>query len=96
MVHPSRLAFAVELDHLHGDVFPLAERDDIHEGSQGLWVIHAGAAGDHQRGQAGAVLAAQGNPSQVQHVEYIGVGHLIAREKPMMSNCETGSPLSSA
>ena len=101
---PLPLGFAVELDHLHGDVFPLAERDDIHEGGQGLWVIHAGAAGDHQRGQAGAVLAAQGNPSQVQHVEYIGVGHLIAqgkaddvklRDRVTAFQCIEGEPLPS-
>ena len=69
---------AVELHQLHGDVLALAQADQIDEVGQGLGVVHGGAAGDDQRGQAGAVRGVEGNVGQVQHIEDGGKGHLVA------------------
>ena len=69
---------AVELHQLHGDVLALAQADQIDEVGQGLGVVHGGAAGDDQRGQAGAVRGVEGDVGQVQHIEDGGKGHLVA------------------
>ena len=72
---------AVQLHQLHGDVLALAQAHQVDEVGDGLGVVHSGAAGDHQRGQAVTLGAAQGDLRQIQHVEDGGEGHLIAHGK---------------
>ena len=71
----------VELDDLHAHVLPLAQDKQIHKGGQRLWIEGAGTARHHDGGELGPLLAAQGQAGQIQHVEHIGVGHLIAQGK---------------
>ena len=72
---------AVQLHQLHGDVLTLAQAYQINEIGDRLGVVHGGAAGDHQRGQAVTLGATQGDLRQIQHVKDGGKGHLIAHGK---------------
>ena len=72
---------AVKLHQLHGDILALAKADKVDEIGNRLGVVHGCAAGDHQRRQAVALGAAQGDPGQIQHIENGGEGHLIAHGK---------------
>ena len=88
------LGLAVELDVLQGHVLPLTQDEQVDEGGQGLRVIGAGPPRHDERGELGPVLRPQGQSGQVQHVQHVGVGHLVPQRKPMMSKSEMGSPLS--
>ena len=69
----------IEPDELHGHILTLAQGEDVHKGRQRLRVVGTGAAGDDQGGVLVPVGGAQGQPGQIQHVEHVGVGHLIAQ-----------------
>ena len=69
----------VELDELHAHVLPLAQDKQIHKGGQRLWIEGAGASRHHDGGQLHPLLTAQGQAGQIQHVEHVGVGHLVAQ-----------------
>ena len=69
---------AVQLDQLHGDVLALAEGDDVHEGGQRLGIVGAGPADDDERGERRPVRAVDGQARQVEQVQHVGVGQLIA------------------
>ena len=70
---------AVELDNLHTHVLPFPQDEQIHKGGQGLWIKGAGSPRHHDGRQLCPLPAAQGKASQIQHVEHIGIGHLIAQ-----------------
>ncbi len=69
---------AVELHHLRQQLLPLADEGQVDEVRHRLGVIHGGAPGDDQGGQARPVLAPQGQSAEVQHVQHGGVGHFVA------------------
>ena len=70
-----------QLEIFQRDLFPFPQYKQIHKGSQRLRVIAAGAAGQYDRRKAGTVRAAQGQSGQIQHVQNIGICHLIAQRE---------------
>ena len=72
---------AVEGDVLQGDLLPLPQHEEVHKGGQGFRVIGAGPPRHHQRGQVPPLLRAQRQARQIQHVQHIGVGHLVAQRE---------------
>ena len=71
----------VELDILQGDFLPLSQHEEVNKRGQRLRVIGAGPAGHHDRRQVRPVRRTQRQFCQVQHVQHVGVGHLIAQGK---------------
>ena len=82
----------VELDDLHADLLPLPKDEEVHKGGQGLRIVGAGTARHHNGGQAVPLLTAQGQAGQIQHVEHVGVGHLIAQGKADEVEIRDGVP----
>ena len=75
------LGLAIQGDVLQGDLLPFTQDKQVHEGGQRLRVIAAGTARHDERREFRPLLAAQRQPRQVQHVQDIGVGHLIAQRE---------------
>ena len=71
----------IQVDVLQGDILSLPQNEEVHKGGQRLGVIAAGPPCHHKGGQLPPVLTAQGQTGQVQHVEHIGIGHLIAQRE---------------
>ena len=72
------LGLVIEGNDLHGTLLALAQGEEIEEIRQGLGVEGADTAGEDDILQALPVLGMEGNARQTQHVQHIGVGHLIA------------------
>ncbi len=71
------LPIADELGDLDDGVFALAEDEGIDEGRERLGVEGAAAAGDDERVIVGALVGPDGDAGEVEHVEDVGVGHLV-------------------
>ena len=71
----------VKPNQLHRHFLPLAQGENVHKGCQGLRVVSTGSAGDDERGVLVPVGRARGKSGQVQHIEHIGICHLIAQRE---------------
>ena len=80
-VGPLRLHFPVEGDHLHHDLLPLADLEEVHKVAKRLGIAGAGAAGEDNR--VGFLPAGRPgvDPRQVQHVQDVCIGKLILEGK---------------
>ncbi len=67
----------VGVDHVEDGLFALADDHSVEEGAHRFRVIAARAAGDDQRVGDAAVGGAQGDASQVEHGEHVGVELLV-------------------
>ena len=72
---------AEERRHLRQQLLPLADEGQVDKVRHGLGVVHSGAPGDDQGPEVRPVLAAQGQPGQIQHVQHSGIGHLVAHRE---------------
>ena len=69
------------LGYLNDYFFALAHDKEIEEVGYRLHIVDAGAAA-HDKGHIlAAVFAPEGNPRQIQHIEHVGVNHLILQGK---------------
>ena len=72
---------AVEVHQLRQKLLALADEGQGDEVRHRLGVVHGGASGDDQGGQAGTVLRPQGQAPKVQHIQHGGIGHFVAHGK---------------
>ena len=76
---PARLLGpVVELEDFDGALLSLAEGEEVDKVGQRLRIVHTGAAGKDEVFEARPVRRSQGHPGQLQHMEDVGVAHLIA------------------
>ena len=72
------LRFLIKGNDFHSDVFSLADGEKVDEIRQGLRVEGTNATGKNHVFQTVTIFGMQGDTSQIQHIENIGIGHLIA------------------
>ena len=73
------LPLPVQVDHLQRHVLPFAQGEDVDEIRQRLPVVHAGAASHDDGVVLAPLVAVEGDVGQVQHIQHVGVGHLVAQ-----------------
>ena len=78
LVPPFALGLAVEVENLRRHLLPFSQREKVDKVRQRFRVHSADAAGKHQPLQTRAIPAQKRHPGQVQHIENIGIAHLIA------------------
>ena len=78
LVPDLRLCLCVERENLYGELLAFAEGEEVDELCQRLRIVGAGAAGKHDVAQSLPILRMQGDAGKIQHVQDVGVAHLIA------------------
>ena len=78
---PFCLGPVVKGHNLHRALLPFSQREKVDEVRQGLRVEGTHAAGKHHLVQALPVPGVQGDTGKIQHIENIGIAHLIANGK---------------
>ena len=74
----------VQVYVLQGDLLPFAKDEEVNKRGQRFRIITAGATSYHKRSKTFPVRGSERQSRQIQHIQNIGVGHLIPREKPMI------------
>ena len=72
------LGTVVQRHDLHSDVFALAQREEVNKVRQRLRIVSTHTAREDDVLQVVPVTAVQRNACQIQHIQDIGIGHLIA------------------
>ena len=67
----------IQIQEVIVDHLPFANIEQIEKGSDGLRVVGAGTASDHQRVLFCPFLRVQRDPGELQHLQDIGIAHLI-------------------
>ena len=75
------LPLAEKAGHLADDFLSFTQDKEVKEISNGLRVVHARTAAYDKRLILAPVTAPYGNPCQIQHVQNIGINHLILQGK---------------
>ena len=70
--------FVVERNDLHGNILTLAQGEEIDKLRQRFRIVGADTAGKDDVFQIMAVCALQRHTCQIQHIQDIGIGHLVA------------------
>ena len=78
---PGPLRRAVTFHNLARGVLSLAEREEIEEVRQRLRIHRADAAAKHDVLQSLALLRQQRHASEIEHIQDVGIAHLIADRK---------------
>src|SRR5207245_584944 len=75
------LPLADEVDDLDDRLLAVAERVDVDEVSEGIGIEGTGAAADDERMRIGALFGEHRQAAEVEHVEYVCVGALVAQRE---------------
>ena len=78
---PRLFALAHAGNGLHHHFLAVADLEHVHKGGQGLGIVSAGTA-RHDDGAVLTIPGIQGDPSQVQHLQHVGIAHFILQGEP--------------